>query len=98
MHLYPDGRAKLESAAPNGLTYTEKATWEYVDQRHWKLRLDIPPDPDTPGLEDGAIDVADYEVIAFDGSRMELMKFDYESPFVYEKKPNKINGPTHGPR
>jgi len=36
-------------------------------------------------LEEGAIDVSDYVVVSFSPQRMELMLFDYESPFIYER-------------
>jgi hypothetical protein len=55
------------------------------DDTHWNLSLQIQPDPKIPGLEDGAIDVSEYEIVKSDADRMELMKFDFEFPFVYER-------------
>ena len=85
MHLHSDGSAVCEGQSQTGQIIRENATWEYVDDTHWKLRLIIPAQPDVPGLEEGAGDVGEYEVISFTPQRMELTKFDYESPFVYER-------------
>ena len=86
IHLREDGSAVCDVALRDGSSTFEMATWQYVDATHWKLKLVIPPQPDIRGLEDGAIDVSDYEVVSFTPDRMELMVFDYENPFVYERE------------
>jgi len=84
MRLDPDGTAELRNTNRFGAVGVERATWEYVDERHWKLKLVIPPAP-IPTLEHGAVGVSDYEVQSFRDGRMELTKFDYEFAFVYER-------------
>ena len=85
IRLDPDGTAELRNANRFGAVGVERATWEYVDERHWNLKLFIPPTPKIPSLEHGTVDVSEYEVEAFGKSRMELTKFDYEFAFVYER-------------
>lgn len=85
MHLKADGSAICETRDTDGTPIRESATWVYVDPRHWKLKIEIPPQPHVPGLEEGVIDVSDYEVVAFSPQRMELMLFDNEYPFVYNR-------------
>jgi len=83
MHLNPDGTAVYETRTADGASDKASATWQYVDDNHWKLKVVIPPEPDTPGLEDGAVDVSDFEVISFSPQRMEVALFDYDSTFIY---------------
>ena len=84
MRLDPDGTAELWTPNRFGAVGVERATWEYVDERHWKLKLIIPPGS-IPTLENGAVDVSDYDIQSFSDGRMELTKFDYEFAFVYER-------------
>ena len=83
MHLHSDGTAAWEARQADGSVNTATATWEYLDDTHWKFKVVVPPEPGTPGLEDGAIDVSDFEVVAFSPQRMEVALFDYESTFIY---------------
>jgi hypothetical protein len=85
MHLNSDGTAVYEKPGANGAVETATATWQYVDGTHWKFKVVIPPEPDTPGLEEGAIDVSDFEIISFSPQRMEVTLFDYDSKFIYER-------------
>jgi len=80
MQLNSDGSAVLETDSSS-----DEASWEWVDQQHFKIKLKIAPQPDVPGLEDGAIEVMDYEVVNFSYARMEAMQFDYEFSFIYER-------------
>jgi hypothetical protein len=85
MILQPDGMVSEEvngevRQTPKDITIE----WRFIDERHWQLRTTIPPSPDTPGLEDGAIEVTDYEVVRFTGDEMELEAFDQEAS-VYER-------------
>ena len=75
----------MRTTTPDGQTHEEHAEWEYVDATHWKLRVTIPPDPDIPGLEDGAVEVVDYEITSEEPDRMSLMEFDVEFPWEWEK-------------
>ena len=84
MRLNPDGTAETQTTIPSGKVAVEQATWEFVDERHWKLNLITPPAP-FPTLEHGTVDVSDFEVQSFTGDRMELTLFDYEFAFVYER-------------
>jgi hypothetical protein len=79
--LHPDGSVSQEV---NGVLRQsdDTAEWKFVDERHWQLRVTIPPRPDTRGLEDGAVEVVDYEVLRFAADEMELQSFDSE-PEVY---------------
>jgi hypothetical protein len=84
--LWPDGTCIIRTNTPDAATSEEEAQWEYLDPKHWRLRLFIPPDPQIPGMEDGAVEVIDYEVSAEEpGRRMSLMQFDVEFPFEWEK-------------
>ena len=85
MHLNSDGTGVHEKRADDGTVDSLTATWQYADDTHWKFKVVIPPEPDTPGLEAGAIDVSDFEVISFSRERMEVALFDYESTFIYER-------------
>jgi hypothetical protein len=85
MRLDADGTAELRTAYRSGAIGVERATWEHVDEQHWKLNLIIPPVPGMPALEHGAVDVSDYQVQSFGEGRMELTTFDYEFAFVYER-------------
>jgi hypothetical protein len=85
IHLSDDGVATVTTSIADGTSTTDSATWEFVDGEHWNLNLNIPADTSTPGLEEGAVDVSEYEVVAFDNGRMQLAKFDFEFPFVYER-------------
>ncbi len=82
--LRPDGLCAVRTATPNG-TYEQEAEWEFVDERHWTLRVITPPDPQIPGMEDGAVDVIDYEVASEGPGRMSLVRHDVEFPFVWER-------------
>ena len=62
----------------------EPAEWRFLNDRQWQLRIFIPPQPDVPGLEDGAVEVIDYTVLAFADDRMEVASFDSE-PEIYER-------------
>src|SRR6185503_16103692 len=75
LQLRPDGSATVVTSTKAGAV-EEAGTWEYLDARHWRFRLYIPPQPDQPGLEEGAWDVTDYEVISFADTRMECTEFD----------------------
>src|SRR6266487_2059604 len=70
MQLNADGTALMGS--------TEEATWEWVDEKHFKVKLVIAPQPGVPDLEDGAVDVQEYEIKNATLNRMELATFDYE--------------------
>ena len=86
MRLDSDGSAELRSRNRFGAVGVDRATWEYVDERHWKLKLVIPPVEGMPPLEQhGAVDVSDYELQSFRDGQMELTQFDYEFAFVYER-------------
>jgi hypothetical protein len=87
MTLFDDGLASVATSKAE-FSSIDQATWEYNDDAHWNLKLQIAPDPKTPGLEDGAIDVSEYEIVESDANRMELMTFDLEFPFVYERVSN----------
>lgn len=84
MELRDDGTAVTRTRT-GGKVFEECSRWEYVDDSHWHLLIEIPPDPDMPGLEDGARERVEYEVTSFTGSEMSLMQFDYEFPFVYQR-------------
>jgi hypothetical protein len=84
LRLNPDGTAETQTTIPSGKVVVSRATWEYVDERHWKLNVVIPPAP-IPSLEHGTVDVSDKEVQSFTGQRMEVTEFDYEFAFVYER-------------
>jgi hypothetical protein len=83
--LRSDGSCTIRTTAPGGQTHAEQAEWEHIDAKHWKLRLIIPPDPQTPGLEDGAVEVVEYEIRSEQPNRMSLMQFDVEFPWEWEK-------------
>lgn len=84
--LREDGTAIFEGQSPSGERWRDStSTWEYVNPRKWRLKRYIEPDPDTPGLEEGVVEIIDYDVQSFDRNRMELMEFDYEAPFTYER-------------
>jgi hypothetical protein len=87
MTLFDDGSASV-ATSKDEYSSMDQATWEYIDDAHWNLNLQVAPDPKTPGLEDGAIDVSEYEIVESDANRMELMVFDFEFPFVYERVSN----------
>ncbi len=85
--LRPDGSCVIRTTTPDGQTFDEQAEWEQIDakQKHWKLRLIIPPDPQMPGLEDGAVEVIEYEIKSEQPNRMSPMQFDVEFPWEWEK-------------
>ena len=83
--LRADGSCVIRTTTPNGETHEEQAEWQHVDANHWKLRLVIPPDPQMSGLEDGAVEVIDYEITSEQPNRMSLMQFDVEFPWEWEK-------------
>jgi hypothetical protein len=83
--LRPDGTCVIRTTAPNGKTYEDRAEWQYHDGAHWTLRLFIEPDPDIPELEDGGVEVIDYEVVAEGPGRMSLRQFDVDLPWQWEK-------------
>jgi len=83
--LRSDGSCIIHTTLPNGQVHEEQAKWQHVDATHWTLRLIIPPDPGIPGLEDGAVEVIDYEIQSEQPGRMSLMQFDVESPWEWEK-------------
>lgn len=63
----------------------EQGTWHWVDETHWKLKTVIPPQPEIPGLEDGAVDVQEYEVIEASPTHMRAKVFDYEFDFLFSR-------------
>lgn len=65
--------------------YVEQGTWHWVDATHWKLRAVIPPQPSIPGLEDGAVDVQDYEVIELSPKHMRAKVFDREFDLLFSR-------------
>ena len=65
----------------------EQGTWQWVDATHWRLRTVIPPQPEIPGLEDGAVDVQEYEVIELSSTHMRTKVFDYEFDFLFSRIP-----------
>jgi hypothetical protein len=79
--LHPDGSVSQEvnGALREG---DDTAEWKIIDDRHWQIRVTIPPRPDKPGLEEGAVEVVDYEVLRFTRDEMELRSFD-EEPEIY---------------
>ena len=74
--LRMDGMAVLSSG--------EHAEWRYVDECCWQLRISIPENPVVPGLEEGAVEEVDYEIIEFIGDAMTVRGFDQE-PQSYER-------------
>jgi hypothetical protein len=58
--------------------------WRFVDEHHWQLRRTVPPSPDIEGLEEGAIEVTDYEVLDFSRDKMTIEAFDEET-VIYER-------------
>jgi hypothetical protein len=83
--LRPDGSCLIRTTTPNGATHDEHAEWEHVDAKHWKLSITIAPDPNIPGVEEGAGEVIDYEITSELPNRMSLMQFDVEFPWEWEK-------------
>lgn len=63
----------------------EQGTWQWVDATHWNLRTMIPPQPEIAGLEDGAVDVQEYEVIELSPTHMRTKVFDYEFDFLFTR-------------
>jgi hypothetical protein len=80
-----DGSCLIRTTTADGKTLDEQAEWEYVDAKHWKLSIVIDPDPNIPGLEEGAGEVIDYEITSERPNRMSMMKFDVEVPWEWEK-------------
>jgi hypothetical protein len=76
----PDGTATITT---NG--EVEDATWEWVDPRHWKLRLPMAPDASIRGLENGAVYVDEFEVIEAGPTHFRATKFDYEFDFLFSR-------------
>jgi hypothetical protein len=83
LHLHEDGTALIEGEI-EGRSHTYDSSWEYIDETHWNLRRVIPLG-EYPELEEEMVEVTEYEISKGDGTRMELMEFDFEDPFVYEK-------------
>jgi hypothetical protein len=83
MHLHQDGTALIEGEL-DGQKYAFEYSWEYIDETHWNLRRVIPLG-EIPELDEETVEVIEYEISNSNGKRMELMRFDYEDPFVYEK-------------
>jgi len=78
--LRPDGTATITTD-----DQVEQADWQWVDSSHWKLRLRIPPDPSTPGLEEGAVHVEEFEVIEVGPAHFRATTFDYEFDFLFSR-------------
>ena len=83
MHLHQDGTALIEGEF-DGQRYADEYSWEYIDETHWNLRRVIPLG-EIPELDEETVEVIEYEISKSNGKPMELMQFDYEYPFVYEK-------------
>jgi hypothetical protein len=60
--LNEDGTAKVQTPLPSGAIATESATWDYLDPSHWNLNLNIPAEPDIPGLEEQSVATEEWEV------------------------------------
>lgn len=61
-----------------------EGTWKHIDESHWVYRVVIPPDPSTHGLEDGANESTEYEILHEDEKTMVIQAFD-EDAFTYRK-------------
>jgi hypothetical protein len=83
MHLRDDGTALIEGEF-DGTPYAYAYSWEYIDETHWNLRRVIPLG-EIPELDEETVEVIEYRVSKGAHSRIELMKFDYEDPFIYER-------------
>src|SRR6516225_3742655 len=80
MHLHEDGTALVEREF-EGRSYAHEHSWEYIDETHWNLRRVIPLG-EYPEMDEETVEVIDYEISKGDGTRMELMEFDFEDPHV----------------
>jgi len=78
--LRPDGTAVITTEGES-----EAGTWLWVDATHWKLRTTIPPDPNIPGLEDGAINIEEFEVVEASPTHFRARVFDDESDFLFTR-------------
>jgi hypothetical protein len=78
--LRPDGTAVITTDGES-----EAGTWHWVDATHWMLKTTIPPDPETPGLEEGAIHVEEFEVVEASPTHFRARVFDYESDFLFTR-------------
>ena len=83
MHLRDDGTALIEGEF-DGKPYADTYSWEYIDETHWNLRRVIPLG-EVPELDEETVEVIEYQVSKGNPSRMELMEFDYEDTFIYER-------------
>src|SRR5580700_7105570 len=79
LHLHPDKTAVCEGHTRQGEIIRERATWEYIDERHWNLVFNVEVEPG------GLIEINEYEVVSFTAARMEVTLFDNEFPVVYER-------------
>jgi hypothetical protein len=62
-HLEGDGSCVIETTVAGG-TVRNTGKWELNDDGTFKLLIDCAPDPDIPGLEDGAADESRFFVLA----------------------------------
>ena len=85
MHLRADGTAAWEVHRADRSVETWAASWEYVDDSHWKFKVVVPPEPGTPGVADGAIDVDDFKIVSSSPGRMVLAPTGSGSTIIYER-------------
>ena len=84
--LATDGTCETRTPRRDGTEAVERAEWKFVDATHFTLRLTIPPDPDAPGLEDGAVELTEYEIRAETTGEMHLAEFDVEFLWEWRKE------------
>lgn len=78
MVLNDDGSALFY---PSG----EKGEWYMGDARHFHLPRIFPPNPDVPGMAEGAREDNECEIASLSPTRLVVRQFDYEKDQVWER-------------
>jgi hypothetical protein len=80
-HLRVDGSCVFETAVV-GRTHRDTGKWRLNGDGTLSLLIDCPPDPSTPGLEQGAVDESRYFVLGLPDGRRVLWNGDGSLLFV----------------
>jgi hypothetical protein len=80
-HLRREGSCVMEMTA-GGRTHRDTGNWRLNGDGTFTLLTDCPPDPSTPGLEDGAVDEARYFLLGLPDGRRVLWNGDGSSLLV----------------
>lgn len=75
-HLRADGSCLIDTNTAGGGTHRDAGKWRLNDDGTFTLLTDCPPDPSTPGLEQGAVDESRYFLLGLPDGRRVLWNGD----------------------